>query len=256
MKVIFLVIREEHMTKTKKSIVMVAFAVLLLCGCNKSSKTIIRLQKMEEGVGSPTTEAELKEAIKKYQDRIYDIQLAQGQIGIWYKMLGTRQLDAKMYGEALDSFQKAIQFYPANQNLFYWVGVCAGYMAKASLDFKASGATTSERYNYLKLAESAYLRAIELDERYGRALYGLAIIYIYELGESAKGIPYLERFLDIEKRNTDAMFRLAEAYYLNYDFDKAADLYDQIISLTKDEKKKALAEQNKKTVLDAAYNNR
>ena len=244
------------MTKTRKSIFMVIFAVLFLCGCSKSSKTIIRMQKMEEGVGSPTTKEELQEAIKKYQDRVYDMQLAQGQIGIWYKMLGTRYLDSKMYGEALKCFQKAIELYPDNQNLFYWVGVCAGYMAKASLDFEATGATTSQRYNYLRLAESAYLRAIELDERYGRALYGLAIIYIYELGEVEKGIPYLERFLDIEKRNTDAMFRLAEAYYLNYDFDKAADLYDRIISQTKDEKKKALAEQNKKTVLDAAYNNR
>ncbi len=241
------------MTKTRKSIFMVIVTVLMLCGCTKSSKTIIRMQKMEEGVGSPTTKEELKEAIKKYQDRVYDMQIAQGQIGIWYKMLGTRYLDTKMYGEALKCFQKAIELYPDNQNLFYWVGVCAGYMAKASLDFEATGATTSQRYNYLKLAESAYRRAIELDERYGRALYGLAIIYIYEMGEVEKGIPYLERFLDIEKRNTDAMFRLAEAYYLNYDFDKAADLYDRIISLTKDEKKKALAEQNKKTVLDAAY---
>ncbi|MBQ3966823.1 MAG: tetratricopeptide repeat protein [Treponema sp.] len=241
------------MTKTRKSIFMVIVTVLMLCGCTKSSKTIIRMQKMEEGVGSPTTKEELQEAIKKYQDRVYDMQIAQGQIGIWYKMLGTRYLDTKMYGEALKCFQKAIELYPDNQNLFYWVGVCAGYMAKASLDFEATGATTSQRYNYLKLAESAYRRAIELDERYGRALYGLAIIYIYEMGEVEKGIPYLERFLDIEKRNTDAMFRLAEAYYLNYDFDKAADLYDRIISLTKDEKKKALAEQNKKTVLDAAY---
>ncbi len=244
------------MTKTRKSICMVIFAVLMLCGCSKSSKTIIRMQKLEEGVGSPTTKEELQEAIKKYQDRVYDMQLAQGQIGIWYKMLGTRYLDSKMYGEALKCFQKAIELYPDNQNLFYWVGVCAGYMAKASLDFEATGATTSQRYNYLRLAESAYRRAIELDERYGRALYGLAIIYIYEMGEVEKGIPYLERFLNIEKRNTDAMFRLAEAYYLNYDFDKAADLYDRIISQTKDEKKRALAEQNKKTVLDAAYNNR
>ena len=244
------------MTKTRKSIFMVIVTVLMLCGCSKSSKTIIRMQKMEEGVGSPTTKEELQEAIKKYQDRVYDMQLSQGQIGIWYKMLGTRYLDSKMYGEALKCFQKAVEFYPDNQNLFYWIGVCAGYMAKASLDFEATGATTPQRYNYLKLAESAYRRAIELDERYGRALYGLAIIYIYEMGELEKGIPYLERFLEIEKRNMDAMFRLAEAYYLNYEFDKAADLYDRIIAQTKDEKKKSLAEQNKKTVLDAAYNNR
>ena len=79
------------MTKTRKNIFMVIIAVLMLCGCSKSSKTIIRMQKMEEGVGSPTTKEELQEAIKKYQDRVYDLQLAQGQIGIWYKMLGTEK---------------------------------------------------------------------------------------------------------------------------------------------------------------------
>ena len=77
---------------------------------------------MEENVGSPTTEAELKDAIKKYQDRVTDIQLANSQIGIWYKMLATRYLDAKMYGEALKTFQTAIQYYPANQNLFIMSG--------------------------------------------------------------------------------------------------------------------------------------
>ena len=45
-----------------------------------------------------------------------DIQLAQSQIGIWYKMLGTRYIDQKMYGEALKCFQEALKYYPDNQN--------------------------------------------------------------------------------------------------------------------------------------------
>ncbi len=240
------------MTKTRKMIAGIVFAVFMLCGCAKSSKTIIRMQKMEEGVGSPTTIEQLQVAIKKYQDRVADVQLAQAQVGIWYKMLGTRYLDNKMYGEALQAFQKAITFYPDNQNLYYWVGVCAGYMAASALDYTATG-STAQKYHYLKLAESAYLRAVEIDPRYVRALYGVSVIYIYYLDEPEKAIPHLEAALEIEKRNTDAMFRLAEAYYRTYEFDKAVDLYDRIISLTKDEKRKALAEQNKKIALDAAY---
>ncbi|MDE5797898.1 MAG: tetratricopeptide repeat protein, partial [Treponemataceae bacterium] len=94
---------------------------------------------------------------------------------------------------------------------------------------------------------------IEIDPRYVRALYGVSVIYIYYLDEPEKAIPHLEAALEIEKRNTDAMFRLAEAYYRTYEFDKAVELYDRIISLTKDEKRKSLAEQNKKIALDAAY---
>ena len=106
---------------------LVCFTMILsLTSCAKSNKTIIRMQHLEEGVGSPTSIEELKDAIKKYQDRVADIQLSQTQIGIWYKILATRYLDAKMYGEALKTFQKALEFYPDNQNLYYYVGLCAG----------------------------------------------------------------------------------------------------------------------------------
>ena len=151
-------------------------------------------------------------------------------------------------------FQKAIQIYPTNQNLFYYVGLCAGYMAKASLDYNATGTkTTTEKYNYLKLAESAYLRAIELEPKYGRALYGLGILYVFELDQSEKAIPHLEKLLSFDTRNFDAMFVLARAYYMQGSYDKAASLYDKIASQTKSEQKKQEALSNKKIVLDASY---
>ncbi|MBR0033039.1 MAG: tetratricopeptide repeat protein [Treponema sp.] len=232
------------------------FALLLLSvvffGCTKSSKTIIRMQKLETGVSSPTTEAELKDAIKKYQDRIADIQLSDTQVGIWYKMLAVRYLDAKMYGEAMKNFQIALQYYPANQNLYYYVGICAGYMSHAALDYSATG-SNPERSNYLKLAESAYLRAIEIEPRYARALYAIGVLYVMELDECEKAVPYLETLLTIEKRNFDGMFVLARAYYVIGEYDKAAALYDNIAANTKDQARKAEAQANKKIVMDAAY---
>ncbi len=241
------------MSKTRKSILLVIFAVFTLCGCQRSSKTIIRMQKLEEGVTqSPTTVEELKEAIKKYQDRVVDIQLANSQVGIWYKLLATRYLDQKMYGEALKTFQTAIQYYPANQNLYYYVGLCAGYMAKAALDYNATG-NTAERYNYLKLSESGYLRALELEPRYARALYGIGVLYVFELDDCEKAIPHLEKLLTIEIKNVDAMFILARAYYVTYQYDKAVALYDKILATTKSEQKKRDAEANKKIVLDVSY---
>ena len=80
------------------------------------------MQLLEEGVSSPTTVEELREAIQKYGNRVEDVLQAQSQIGIWYKLLATRYLDNKMYGEALKTFQKAIEFYPENSNLYYYVG--------------------------------------------------------------------------------------------------------------------------------------
>ena len=228
----------------------ISFA-LVSCG-GVSNKTIIRHQKMEEGVDSPTSIEELKDAIKKYQERVADVQLAQSQIGIWYKILGTRYLDNKMYGEALKAFQEALTYYPDNQNLYYYVGVCAGYMSHAALDYNASG-NNEVKYNYLKLAEEAYLRAIAIEDRYVRALYGLGVLYVFELDEPEKAIPYLEKAISIDTKNLDTMFVLARAYYSSYEFDKSIAMYDKIIETTKSDDTKKTAEENKKIVLDASY---
>ena len=239
----------------KKILFGLVFSISLLAlftGCPKSNKTIIRYQKMEEKVDHPTSIEELKDAIAKYENRVADIQLANQQIAIWYKMLGTRYVDAKMYGEALKCFQKALEFYPNNQNLYYWVGVCAGYISHAAMDFSGTG-STQLRMNYLKLAEDAYSRAIQIDDRFVRALYGLSVIYVFELGESQKAIPLLEKVMEIETKDFNAMFVLARAYYENYEFDKAVKIYDKIMSLTKAADIVNAAQDLKKQVLDASY---
>ena len=127
-------------------------------------------------------------------------------------------------------------------------------MAAESLDYKATGSYT-QRINYLKLAESAYLQAIKLDNRYTKALYGLGVLYIWELDKSEEAIPYLERFLQVQTRDTNAMFVLARAYYMNYEFEKAGELYDRIIKLNPNAEKVSEAEKNKKAALDALYSN-
>lgn len=226
--------------------------LLLFTGCGVNTKTIKRMQSLEEGVSSPTSIQELEEAIEKYQKRVEDIVLADQQTGIWYKMLGSRYLDEQMYGKALEAFRMATEYYPANPNLYYYVAICAANVAQQALDYNATG-TTAQKYNYLKLAESAYLRAIELDPRYARALYGIGVLYVFELDEPEKAIPYLETLLDVEKRNVDGMFVLANAYYSTYNFDQAAAIYDRIISTTTSEEKRIQAESNKKIVLDAAH---
>lgn len=80
----------------KKIVPLFILITVCLTSCRVSNKQIIRQQHLEEGVESPTTVEELKDAIEKYQKRVADIQLAQSQIGIWYKILGTRYLDQKM----------------------------------------------------------------------------------------------------------------------------------------------------------------
>jgi tetratricopeptide (TPR) repeat protein len=239
----------------KRIFLLISFSVFtgfLFFSCGPDTKTIRRMQVIEEHVDNPTTVAELTDAITKYQRRIEDVLNADTRIGMWYKILAIRYLDTGMYGKALENFRTAIEYYPTNQNLYYYVGVCAGYMAKASLDYDATGAS-SERGRYLALAESAYLRALELEPRYARSLYGLSILYVFELNEPAKAIPLMERFMEIETKDYDAMFVLARAYYMTGEIEKATAIYDKILSTTKDEKRRAEAEENKALVLQEGY---
>ena len=97
----------------------------------------------------------MEEAIKKYDARAMDLVTTQAQEGMWYKILGTRYLDEKMYKEAFDAFKQAILFFPTNQNLYYYLGICAGYLANTALDYNATGGldAATQKMNYLNLLE-------------------------------------------------------------------------------------------------------
>lgn len=232
----------------KLSIIAVSVALLSLVSCTKSNKTIIRMQHIEEGVANPQSIEDYKDAISKYEERVADIQLAQSQIGIWHKIVGTRYLDKKLYGEALKSFQAALEYYPDNQNLYYYVGLCASYMSHTAMDYEATG-FNDKKANYLKLAEEAYNRAITIDPRYSRALYAVSVLYDFELMQPEKAIPHLETLLSIEKKHIDGMVLLARCYYETYEFDKACEIYDRIIETTNVAERKEQARLLKEQVL-------
>ena len=244
--------RKESLRFLGAFIALVAVCACLFISCGPNVNYIKRVQSLEENVSSPTTIEELTDAIEKYQDRVEDIIQADAQTGIWWKILATIYMDQNMYGKALEAFRKAVAYYPANQNLYYWIGVCAGYMSKSSLDFDAVGENPKHK-EYLALSESAYKRALELEPTYARALYGLGVLYAFELDQGDKAIPLLEKLLTIDTKNIDAMFVLARAYYMNYDFQAAVDVYDNIIKLSSSDTNKAEAEANKKVVLNALY---
>lgn len=232
-----------------------AFAGFFMTSCDSNYKTVKRMQKMEEGVENPTTKEELLEAIKKYDKRAIDLVTSQAQTGIWYKILGTRYLDEQMYYEAYAAFDKARLSYPSNANIYYWMGVCAGFMSNSVLEYDINGRLDSEKrtqkQNYLRLSEQAYIRALELNPKYYRAMYGIGVLYVFQLKEHEKAIPYLEKFLESQTKDTNGMFVLANAYAVTGQLDKAISLYDKIIKINPNKEKTSEAVSNKNKVLDA-----
>ncbi|MCQ2582326.1 MAG: tetratricopeptide repeat protein [Treponema sp.] len=232
-------------------VLAVALSVTVLSGCKNSGKDILkkRIEKMEKSSGNPISIEEIEESIDKYYKDVEEIAEKNSQIGIWYKILGTRYLDNKMYGKALECFQKALTYYPDNPNLYYYVGLCSCYVGNAAIDARAY----DDMQDYYALAEKAYLRALAIDDRYGYALYGISTLYTFQLGRPEDAIPYLKKQLSIDTKNIDAMTLLANAYYLTGQFDLSVDMFDEIIVTTKSDKTKAAAEESKKKVLERAY---
>lgn len=233
------------MKKRKLILIVLMIFIFVFVGC-KDKNFLKRMQENEEGVSNPTTIPELEEAISKYERRVEDIMLAQNRIAIWYKMLGTRYMDSKMYLKALQSFTKALEYYPDNHNLYYRVGVCASTLAKNFLGFSSeeSSEEVMDATYYNNIAVSAYLKALEIQPNYNSAAYALSVLYVYELNESVKAIPILQDLLQRDSKNYDAMFVLAAAYYLVEDYEEAIKTYRYIVENAKD-----------KNIVDSAKNN-
>lgn len=229
------------MRKIKIAVVIFVYSCLLLTSCN-DKRFIQRVQEYEEGVSNPTSEAELKDAIKKYLRRIDDIVIAYERVGIWYKMLATRYLDKKMYKNALETLEKAVEIYPENQNLYYKIGVCAANIAKGSLDFEVRGQDVSMRY--FDLAARSYKRAIELDPNYSKAIYALSVLYVFELARPEEAITLLEGEIEGKMKPLDELFLLAQAYVAANHNDKAIEAYKRIIELSGSATQKKQAQEN------------
>lgn len=213
-----------------------------------------RIAELSPRGGPPETLEGLRAAIALYEAQI-ELNVKEGaQAGVYWKILATRLADRNMHRDALDALERAIAYNAEDPTLFYLTGLSAAIVASSSLDFPGgSGAPGAERDKYFALAESAYLRAVSLDPAYARPRYGLGILYVFELDRPAEAIPHLTRYLELMSSDIDAMFALARAYYAAGDNSAAIELYDRILSRTKDQNRKAEAQRNKETVMGRLY---
>lgn len=226
--------------------------VLVLVSCaQKQDPALERLLSMEQNgyEGQEPTEEriqELKDAVEEYQEQVERQAEAAGQIGIYYKMLANEYMEREMYGKALESLSQAIYYYPDNPVLHYLAGVGAAHVG-------ASMPSEDQATDYLMQAERSYRRALELDESYVDALYGLAILYAFELEQPREALPLLERLLQHERRNVDAMFLLARVYAAVGRVEDAVEMYDRIIETTQIPARKQRARENRQRLLGGSY---
>lgn len=231
-------------------LVITAFVGIFIYKSTSSRNTLAsRIAALSARKVNPKTVKELRKAIDVYGKKIEQHKADAAGIGIYWKLLGSKILDENkpMYGEALDALKIAVKYYPEDESIHYLIGMAAGNMAKAEYF------SPEDKAEYYRIAEEAYLRAIDLYDSYSRALYGLGVLYVFELNRPEDAIPCLERFLELDKFDTKGMFALAAAKYMTEDYAGSVDVYDRIISLSKNKEEKKNAEQLKRQVMDEWY---
>lgn len=219
----------------------------LSCGKDSAKKIYKkRIQKMERASSNPTNIEELEAAIEKYSNDIDEIVAKTEKTGMWYKLLGSRYIEKKMYSKAYDCYIKALDYYPENEILYYYAGTCAVHIANESI------ADRNKCNEYLDIAERSYLRSLAIDDRYAYSLYGISVLYVYQLNKPQDAIKYLTKLLTIDTKNTDAMFVLSNAYYLTRNYDAAVDTLQKLKKIAKSDKIKQKAQENIQQILEEA----
>ena len=219
-------------------------AILILCavgaliyfiyqrGSNTVNRELARrMMELSPRGGSPETIEGLRQAIALYEDQIERNIREGAQTGVYWKILAARLADLDMHNQALEALERAIFYNTEDAAIYYMTGVSAGSVAKSVVGFTIDA--EREREHYLNLAENSYLRALEIDITYTRPMYGLAVLYVFELDRPEDAIVQLERYLQIQNSDFNAMFLLARAYFMIEELTRASEIYMRIADRTR-----------------------
>jgi tetratricopeptide (TPR) repeat protein len=248
--------------KIKKEILVGLLVIFTLCvgfiafiswqrGKSRGDLAVYVAGSGRNGAPDKDTVEELKATIARYEKQIETYVQDAAKTGNYWKILARRLQDRGLHNEALKALERAIYYLPEDPVLHYFTGLSAATAAKSSHSFP--GIDNRERERLFALAEDAYRRAIELDDRYLNPRYGISVLYVFELGRPEEAIPHLEKYLEISRNDVDAMFVLARAYFMTGKFQLAADLYTRIIGLTRDEAKRIEAQNNRFAAMERLH---
>ncbi|MBN2552862.1 MAG: tetratricopeptide repeat protein [Spirochaetales bacterium] len=234
-------------------------AGLLLCilacglgGCSRADRAsdmvdqIARMEGKGEGEVSAQRIEELEREIRRFQKEVDRTVDAAGQLGVYYKMLAVEYMRGGMYGTAYQALEQAIAIHPENPILFYYAAVCAARMSKAQV-------IQEDRRDWLERSEALYRRALLLDPGYADALYGLSVLYVFELERPEEAEGLLETLLTVESKDIEGRFLLARVCYSLGKLEEAIELYRQIESLSHVREVRQEAEDSRERVEEELY---
>jgi len=210
-----------------------------------------RITELSPMGGTPDTIDGLRQAIALYEDQIERNVKEGAQTGVYWKILAVRLADRNMHNSALEALERAIYYNSEDAILYYLTGVSAAQAAKSVIGFSANA--DIERDRLYQLSENGYLRALDIDITYTRPMYGLAVLYVFELDRPKDAVVYLERYLQLSPSDVSAMFVLARAHFMQEQYSRAIEVYDRIIDRTRDSKMREEAQNNRDYIQGIIY---
>jgi len=232
-----------------KRIVLLLLVSFFLGSCNSAEEAALEALKETEdstysGAEIPKERIEeLKGEVRKWKDTVDKKVEASGQLGNYYKLLGGAYREESMYGPALEAYQEAIRIFPENSILHFKAALSSAQLAVAL-------PPGIERDQMLETSEAYYLMALERNRQYGEALYGLSVLYIFEMNRPLEAIPYVDELIMLEKNNMEALFLRARLYVLTGEVDKAIQVYSVIMEESKNQEKQDQARINRQVLLE------
>ena len=219
---------------------------IVFTGCSRQrdrDTTVEKLLTVDESAYSNDADVEksideLKADIAALEKEIQRTVDAGERLGTYYRAVALRYMERDMFGLAADFFRSALDLSPSNKLIAYRLGVCTAQIADSTVD-------PIKRAERFEETEAYYLYALKLDPFYGDALYGLSVLYVFELDRQVEAELYLERLLKDESKHFKGMFLLAQVYVFVGRIDDALLLYDRIVKESGDSEQVDHAKENR-----------
>ncbi|MBN2619300.1 MAG: hypothetical protein JXR64_13390 [Spirochaetales bacterium] len=227
----------------KKIVFLLIIVSLFSCTGKKTENLVSQIYETEgSGVENDKRIKELTLEIKKLNKDLEATLNKYEKVGNFHRALGIKMMHYKMYLKAYEHFSKAIEFFPNSEMLHYYKGVAAGQYA-LSQDSEVI------KREYLEKAKYSQEYAIQLNPRFTKGLYALSILYVYEFDRIDDAKPLLDTLLQISTREFDAMLLRALLYERDGELNAALDMYDSVLSMSKNDIHIIKAETNREKIL-------
>jgi tetratricopeptide (TPR) repeat protein len=231
--------RGEHSKFILLSLVGAAVVLSILFSCGSAANTGELAERMAAEDGRADDDeriAELKAEIRDVDKQVEKTIESVKQKGTYWRLLGLKYMDHRMWGEGLNAFDEAIKIYPEHAVLQYDRALCAGQMALASVKIE-------ERNRYLSESETGYRRSLALDPRYSPAMYALSVLLVFELDRPGRLSYFLKTTWILNGVTCPEGFSLPGPIWLSVGRPKPLELYDEITRIAKNPADAAKAEE-------------